>query len=94
MANRAAQTIAHGQKRGGCKSVIVAGSSCDIGDLRYSSRMIRFLPILAIATIVGCARPQPFHAYDSPAIKTGYLTVQRDVAGRRMAVVEWKELQR
>ncbi len=31
--------------------------------------MIRFLPFLVIAA-VGCARPEPYHAYDLPALKT------------------------
>ena len=31
--------------------------------------MIRFLPLLLI-TAIGCARPEPFHAYNGPTLKT------------------------
>jgi hypothetical protein len=32
--------------------------------------MIRFLPILAIGAAIGCARPEPYHAYNAPTLKT------------------------
>lgn len=31
--------------------------------------MIRFLTLLLIA-VVGCARPEPYHAYEIPTLKT------------------------
>src|SRR5262245_58803356 len=62
--------MAHGQNRVGRGLALVAGSSCDIGALRYSSRMIRFLPILGIGAVIGCARPEPYHDYNAPTLKT------------------------
>jgi hypothetical protein len=32
--------------------------------------MMRFLAFLAIAAIIGCARPEPYHAYNLPTLKT------------------------
>jgi hypothetical protein len=32
--------------------------------------MIRFLPFLLVTVAIGCARPEPFQANNSPALKT------------------------